>query len=124
MSTALIGSSGFVGSTLAKQFEFTHFYRSSTISDIERSEYSLIVCAAAPAQKWIANREPEVDRQNIESLINYLKTVTCNTFILISTVDVFNSPVNVDEDTPVVEDGLHAYGLHRRLLEKFVASQF
>jgi len=84
----------------------------------------LVVCSAAPAQKWIANRDPVADLQNIDSLIAHLKTVTCNTFILISTVDVFKSPIGVDEDTPVDEDGLHAYGLHRRLLEKFVESQF
>jgi len=82
------------------------------------------VCSAAPAQKWIANRDPVADRQNIDSLISHLKTVTCNSFLLISTVDVFKSPIGVDEDTPVDEEGLHAYGLHRRLIEKFVESHF
>jgi len=57
-------------------------------------------------------------------LIAHLKTVTCKTFILISTVDVFKSPIGVDEETPIDEEGLHAYGLHRRLLEKFVESHF
>jgi hypothetical protein len=84
----------------------------------------MVVFAAAPAQKWIANHEPVADRQNIESLIAHLKTVTCKTFILISTVDVFKTPIGVDEDTPVDEEGLHAYGLHRRLLEKFVEGHF
>jgi hypothetical protein len=84
----------------------------------------MVVCAAAPAQKWIANRDPVADRQNIDNLISHLKTVTCNTFVLISTVDVFKSPIGVDEDTPVDEKGLHAYGLHRRVLEKFVESHF
>jgi len=64
------------------------------------------------------------DRQNIDRLIAHLETVTCQTFILISTVDVFKSPIGVDEDTPVDETGLHPYGLHRRLLEKFVQSHF
>ena len=121
---ALIGSSGFVGSSLSKQVYFTDFYRSGTIAKIEGLNFDLVICAAAPAQKWIANREPVADRQNIESLITHLKTVTCKTFILISTVDVFKRPIDVDEDTPVDEEGLHAYGLHRRLLEKFVESHF
>jgi len=30
----------------------------------------------------------------------------------------------VDETTPVDENGLHAYGHHRRLLEKFIQEQF
>lgn len=121
---ALIGHSGFVGSTLSMQSDFTDLYGSSTISKIEGRDFALVVCSAAPAQKWLANLDPESDRQNIESLIGHLKTVTCNTFILISTVDVFKSPNGVDEDTPVDEEGLHAYGLHRRMLEKFVESHF
>jgi dTDP-4-dehydrorhamnose reductase len=121
---ALIGHSGFVGTTLSKQSDFTDFYRSATISEIDGQDFDLVVCSAAPAQKWIANRDPVTDRQNIDSLIAHLKTVSCNTFVLISTVDVFKSPIGVDEDTPIDEAGLHAYGLHRRLLEKFVEGHF
>lgn len=124
MKNALIGFSGFVGSTLLKQSPFESLYRSTNISDIEGQLFDTVVCAGAPAQKWIANREPEVDRQKIESLVAHLETIQCTTFILISTVDVFKSPIEVDEDTPVDESGLHAYGLHRRLLEKFVESYF
>lgn len=124
MANALIGFSGFVGSTLFKQASFESLYRSTNISDIEGQSFDTVVCAGAPAQKWIANREPEADRQKIDGLIAHLKTIQCKTFILISTVDVFKSPIGVDEDTPVDESGLHAYGLHRRLLEKFVESHF
>lgn len=124
MKHALIGFSGFVGATLLKQAPFESFYRSTNIRDIEGQSFDTIVCAGAPAQKWIANREPEADRQKIDGLIAHLKTIQCKTFILISTVDVFKSPVGVDEDTPVDESGLQPYGLHRRLLEKFVESHF
>ena len=124
MKNALIGFSGFVGSTLLKQVGFDFLYRSSNIGEIEGKTFDTVVCTAAPAQKWIANQEPVADLQNIESLISNLKTVTCTTFILISTVDVFKSPIGVDEETRIDEDGLHAYGLHRRLLEKFVESHF
>lgn len=124
MTNALIGFSGFVGSTLLKQAPFESLFRSTNIHDIEGKSFDIVACAGAPAQKWIANREPEADRKKIEGLIARLKTVKCNTFILISTVDVFNKPVLVDEGTPVDEDGLHAYGLNRRLLEKFIEAQF
>lgn len=123
-SNALIGHTGFVGSTLSKQFDFADLYSSGTIAEVEGRSFDLVACAAAPAQKWIANSEPLGDRRNIENLIARLKTVTCKTFILISTVDVFKNPIGVDEDTPIGEEGLHAYGLHRRLLEKFVESHF
>jgi dTDP-4-dehydrorhamnose reductase len=124
MRNALIGFSGFVGSTLLKQTPFESLYRSTNIGEINGKSFDMVVCAGAPAQKWIANREPEADRAKIEGLITHLKSMTCKTFVLISTVDVFKNPLGVDEDTSIDEAGLHAYGLHRRLLEKFVESHF
>jgi dTDP-4-dehydrorhamnose reductase len=121
---ALIGNSGFVGTTLLKQVRFEYVYRSTNIDAIHGESFDTIVCSAAPAQKWIAIRDPVSDRHNIESLIVHLKTVTCKTFIMISTVDVFKIPISVNEDTTIDEVGLHAYGLHRRLLETFVESHF
>ncbi|CAB3867899.1 hypothetical protein LMG3410_02641 [Achromobacter aegrifaciens] len=124
MADALIGFSGFVGGTLLKQAVFTALYRSTNIGDIDGQEFDTVVCAGAPAQKWIANRDPDADRAKIDGLIAHLKTLKCKTFILISTVDVFSSSAGADEDTPVDESGLQAYGLHRRLLEKFVEAHF
>ena len=115
MADALIGFSGFVGTTLLKQAAFEAKFRASNIAAIEGQSFDTVVCAGAPAQKWIANQAPEADRQNIDSLIAHLKTVQCKTFVLISTVDVFKDPVGVDERTPVDAAGLHAYGLHRRV---------
>lgn len=124
MKDALIGYSGFVGSTLLRQREFGHRFRSTNISEIEAGTFDLVVCAAAPAQKWVANRDPQADRQKIDGLISHLGRIECRLFILISTVDVFSKPAGVDEETPVEEGGLHAYGLHRRFLEKFVEDKF
>jgi len=124
MTNALIGFSGFVGSTLLKQSHFGSLFRSTNISDIEGQMFDTVVCAGAPAQKWIANREPEADRQTIDGLIAHLETIRCKNFILISTVDVFKCPIGIDENTPVDILGLHAYGLHRHLLERFVESHF
>lgn len=124
VTNALIGFSGFIGSTLLKQVNFGALYRSTNISEIQRKSFDIVVCAGAPGQKWIANSEPEADLQKIEGLITHLKTIQCNTFILISTVDVFKNSIGVNEDAFVDEVDLHAYGLHRRLLEKFVESHF
>lgn len=124
MKSALIGYSGFVGATLLKQGCFEQLYRSTTIHEIDGHTFDAVVCAGAPAQKWLANREPELDRQNIDTLISHLKTIKCQTFVLISTVDVFGCPIGVDEDTLVDKAGLHAYGLNRRRLEEFVETHF
>lgn len=124
LNNALIGYSGFVGSTLLRQAAFDAQYRSTNIAEIAGRRFGTVVCAGAPAQKWIANREPEEDRRKIEGLIAHLRTVECRRFVLISTVDVFAKPIGVDEGTTVVKEGLHAYGLHRRLLEEFVEDRF
>jgi dTDP-4-dehydrorhamnose reductase len=124
MTQALIGHSGYVGSTLLRQTRFDAMYRSTDIANIRGTTHELVVCCGAPAQKWIANRDPEGDRRKIEGLMEHLSTIRCQRFVLISTVDVFQTPQGVDEDTPVDEDGLHAYGLHRRMLEKFVTETF
>ncbi|MGF6695317.1 nucleoside-diphosphate-sugar epimerase [Metapseudomonas resinovorans] len=121
---ALIGHSGFVGSSLLEQTSFDHLYRSTDIAEIRGQRFDTLVCAGAPGHKWLANREPDVDQANIERLMENLVHVRCNRFVLISTVDVFQTPVGVDECSPVDESRLSPYGLHRRQLERFVQEQF
>ena len=124
MANALIGYSGFVGGTILNQTHFESLYRSTNIAEIQDKNFDVVVCSAAPAQKWIANSKPDEDLANINSLISILKNVKCKQFILISTVDVFKKIDGVNESTDVDEADLHPYGLHRRLLEKFVQSNF
>lgn len=124
MTKALIGYTGFVGSTLLKQTNFHDLYRSTNIEEICGKDYDLVVCAGAPAQKWIANADPQGDKDKIDSLISCLNSINCKRFILISTVDVFKTPQGVDEDTQIDEIGLHAYGLNRYHLEQFVQKRF
>jgi nucleoside-diphosphate-sugar epimerase len=124
MQAALIGHTGYVGSTLMKQRSFDACYRSTNIAGIAGGEFDLVVCAGAPAQKWIANRDPQDDRDNLQCLMAALEFVRCGTFVLMSTVDVFQQPLGVTETTRVDTNGLHPYGTHRRALEEFVALRF
>lgn len=124
IKNALVGYSGFVGSTLIKQFNFDDLYRSTNISEIKNKTYDTVVCAGAPAVKWLANKEPLRDKQSIDSLISYLSTIKCKRFILISTVDVFKESLLAVESTPVNTNNLHPYGLHRYQLEQFVETHF
>lgn len=121
---ALIGYSGFVGETLLKQRTFDLLYRSTNIDEIRGMDLDLLVCSGAPAQKWIANKEPAKDAAVIDSLISSLRTVSAKTVVLISTVDVFGSRTEMVEDTPVQVEGLHAYGRNRYRLEAFMLSHF
>ena len=104
---ALVGYTGFVGSCLKKQHYFDKQYNRKNIDTIMNDSFETIVCAAASATKWIANKYPDKDRQEIKSLINTLNQVKCKRFILISTVDVFSSPLNVNENTIVNTDALN-----------------
>ena len=124
MTSALIGHTGFVGSNLLRQRAFDACFNSSNVGDLAGRRFDLLVCAGAPAEKWKANADPALDRERLATLTNALRAVEAAKVVLISTVDVFISPVGVDERSPVPMDGLHAYGRHRRELEELVASRF
>lgn len=121
---ALIGSSGYVGSTLKRQTRFDDQFSSRDIHLIEGRSYDLLVCAGAPGAKWIANRDPDADRSNIKRLAAHLAAVDVRDMVLISTVDVFASPRDVDETSPTGSDGVTAYGANRLWLESFVRSRW
>ena len=124
MTKALIGYTGFVGSNLLNQQTFDDCYNSSNISQIQNKNYEQVFCAGVSAKKWIANRDPVNDRENIQSLIEHLKTIKVKKFILISTVDVYPSPINVDENSAITLDECQPYGKHRLELESFISNEF
>jgi hypothetical protein len=121
---ALIGSTGFVGQTLSAQRGFGAGFHSTDIDHIEGRRFDRIVCAGVSAVKWWANANPEADQEGIERLIRHLEWVEADRFVLISTVDVYGTPVGVDEDDAVPAPGLHPYGLHRARLEDWVRRRF
>lgn len=121
---ALIGYSGFVGSTLLRQRDFSELYRSTNISEIEGREFDLVIAAAAPAQKWVANSNPFNDQKAVDKLISSLQQVKAKKFVLVSTVDVFSLPIDVDERSSINSFTLNPYGYNRRRLEVFVQQTF
>ena len=124
MRTALIGYSGFVGSTLLTQTTFDDLYRSTNIHEIEGRSYDFLVCAGAPAAKWKANRFPAEDAENLLRLERLLETTTAWTAVLVSTVDVYPRPIGVYEDSVIQEMEAHPYGRHRLNLEQFFTRHF
>ncbi len=85
---AIIGHTGLVGSNLVEQMEFDHMFNSKNIGDISNNEYESLICSGIPSLKWYANKYPGLDLSNINHLIKNLKTVKCDKFVLISTIDV------------------------------------
>ena len=124
MTSALIGYSGFVGSNILHQSHFENLYNSKNIESIINKSFDLLVCSGVPAVKWLANKEPAKDLENINRLTRCLEKVSAQKVILISTVDVYPSPIEVDEDTEIDADILHPYGKHRLQLERFAKQKF
>lgn len=124
MTDALIGHTGFVGSTLLNTRQFEACFNSKNIGDIDGKNFKTVVCAGVSAVKWMAIKDPEADMAAIKRLMSHLDTITADHFVLISTVDVYGSPLAVTELDRPPTAGLHAYGLHRLQLEDWVQSRF
>jgi len=77
------------------------------------------VYSGVRAEKFLANTNPGADMALIENAIENIKRINTKRLVLISTIDVFKTPHSCDENTPVEEEGLHAYGYNRRMLEKW-----
>ena len=122
---ALIGHTGFVGSNLMKaRSEKLDVFNSKNIQDIRGRSYRRVVCAGVSAVKWLANKDPDKDREGIQTLIGCLRDVSADFFTLISTIDVYDRPIAVTEDARPVPAPMEAYGRHRLELEDFVAAHF
>ncbi len=124
MTTGLIGYTGFVGSNLLQLTDFDARYNTQNIADIRGQHFTQLVCAAPQAKKWWANQNPETDLDLIQQLISHLEHVTCDRFILISSIDVFPKITGVDERFDCASLENHAYGRNRLVLEQFVRGQF
>lgn len=123
-SDALIGHTGFVGSSLRGQHGFAAGYTSATIAAAAGQDFATVVCAAAPGSMFEANRLPQRDAERIDALIAGLDRIRADRFVLISTIAVlarFDS--GADEGTREFQQDL-AYGRNRRRLEQFCASRF
>ena len=124
MSLTLVGYTGFVGLNLQQHYKFDNLYNSKNFIDAKNKSFDTIFFSALPATKWLVNKNPEKDLENINKITEILKTITVKKFILISTIDVYDE-INGDFDEDYDNTGLtNAYGKHRLMFENFVKSTF
>ncbi len=116
----LIGNTGFVGSNLINSHKFSHTFNSSNISSAFGQNPDLLIYSGVKAEKFIANNNPTYDKKHIGDSINNIKKINPKKLILISTIDVYPKPQNVDEDFNIKPDNLLPYGYNRLLLENWV----
>ena len=121
MKTQLVGNTGFVGSNLQSEYTFDELYNSKNITEAYGKNPDLLVYSGVPAQKFLANKEPEKDFEIIKNAINNIKNIKPKEIVLISKIDVYKEPVNVNEDTKIDTENLQPYGYNRYYLEKWVS---
>lgn len=120
----LVGSTGFVGGHLARAWQFDQAVHRPDLDAIAGSRTELLMCAGLPAEKWRANRDPDQDWYNMTALAQVLATIVAERAVLISTVDVYQPALDVDEDDAPAFDGQEAYGAHRAWFEAFFQAHF
>lgn len=122
MTRALVGHTGFVGSNLAASTTFDGLYNSKNVREAYGTAPDLLVYSGLRAEKFLANRRPELDLRSIEQAQENIEGIGAACTVLVSTVDVYPVPRGVDETTPIDPEGLAPYGRNRLALERWVAS--
>ena len=119
-TSMLVGYTGFVGSNIAANHDFTWKINSKNKEEAFGKKPDLLVYAGLRAEKFLANKDPGADMATIMEAMEQIKKIKPKKLVLISTVDVYKNPVNVDEDTEIDTDGLLPYGANRYKLEQMV----
>lgn len=117
----LVGYTGFVGSNIQKVHPFDELYDSKNIRNSYGKNPTLLVYSGVPAQKFLANKEPEKDFEIIKNAIHNIEQINPKEIVLISTIDIYKEPIDVQEDSEIETEGLQPYGYNRYYLEKWVS---
>lgn len=124
--TALVGDTGFVGSNIcaAAGNAIAQRYHSKNITDAYGTRPELLIYAGLRAEKYLANTEPQKDWELILQAEENIRRIQPKKLVLISTIDVFGEPKDVDEETQIVPKELLPYGAHRYQLELWVRENY
>lgn len=121
---ALVGYTGFVGSNIYARGQIDKAFNSKNIEEAFGLEPDLLIYSGLRAEKYLANNAPEKDMELIEQAKENIRRIAPKRLVLISTVDVWKTPVDVNEDDAIDCEGLHAYGLNRYRLECWVRENY
>lgn len=123
---ALVGYTGFVGSNIyaSAGSEIDLVYNSKNIEQAYGTNPNLLIYAGLRAEKYLANSAPEKDMRLIEQAETNIERIHPKNLVLISTIDVFKAPNDVDEDSDIDTHDLQAYGYNRYQLELWVRKNY
>ena len=123
---ALVGYTGFVGSNIyaAADGEIEALYNSKNIEEAYGTNPELLIYSGLRAEKFLANNAPQKDKEAIIHAENNIKKINPQKLVLISTIDVFKRPVEVNENSKIDTRNLHAYGYNRYQFEFWVRENY
>jgi len=124
MRTAIIGHTGFVGSNIILKKKFSFYYNSSNISEIKNESFDLLISCGLSATKFLINKNPLQDKINIQNQKNLLASTKVNHIVHISSIDVYNNKIEVNENSKINSSELDHYGYNRFNFEKFIIDNF
>lgn len=121
---ALIGYTGFIGSNLRKLYKPNYNYNSKNISKIKNKNFDVLFCAGTSSKRWVANKNPKEDLNNIKKLTKSLESFKTKKFILISSIEIYGLKNNKNENGKVNRKYNSSYGKNRLYLENFIKRKF
>lgn len=124
MKKILVGYTGFVGSNIYSAGEFDGVYNSKNIEEAYGTNPDLLIYSGLRAEKYLANNDPEKDMELIIEAEKNIERIKPKKLVLISTIDVFKVPKNVDENSMIDTENLHPYGYNRYQLECWVRENY
>lgn len=130
---ALVGYTGFVGSNLYARARnrIEGVYNSQNIEKAYGLEPEVLIYAGVRAEKYLANSSPDCDLELILEAEKNIRAINPQRLVLISTIDVYQNPVGVDETDSVLSggkggtgNGIQPYGLNRYYLEAWARKNY
>ncbi len=121
---ALVGHTGFVGSNIYEKGQIDRAFNSKNIEEAYGLKPDVLIYSGVTAEKYLANNAPEKDMEIIYQAQKNIEQIAPKKLVLISTIDVLKNPVDVNEETEIETEGLHAYGLNRYRLECWAREAF
>ena len=124
--TAIVGYTGFVGSNIyvSAGNKIEAAYNSKNIEKAFGTRPNLLIYAGLRAEKYLANNFPQKDMELVRQAEYNISKIKPKRVVLISTIDVFGVPRNVDETTAIDTKNLHPYGYNRYQLELWVRQNY
>lgn len=120
----IVGYTGFVGSNLIASHNFDGMFNSKNVTEAYGKKPDLLVYSGVPAEMFLANQNPQADKERMDQAIQNIKQIQPKKMVLISTIAVYHNPNEVDEDYQIDQTEVSAYGANRLYLERWVEEHF